>query len=228
MKQMKMMRTGISRFILGASISVSAAAVIAILVNWLSLILSGKLLNSLEYYIVLLTLSGLSIAFGLLVVIKGFLDLYRSRRKRSLELLRMDSEPENEYLAKENLASIIAEITNLPPGQRFELVKRLDSEVDREEIGASSERGSPVKVTMEVQGTPITVESPGVENIEEIIEQMAQALRKVQSGIAYKSREAKLEAGKGRFSTTAGPKIQPGIVRESEETYPGDEPAAQP
>jgi hypothetical protein len=145
--------TKLSDFALWVTISTGLAAALTIVINWLSLFVSGKPLNSSGYYIVLFTLSGATMVFGLFVGITGFLEVRAARRKRSIEFVRTESEADKTDIGQRAVDDLMLLIDGLYPSQRYELMKRLERD-------ASNQPSAPIKVTTEIKGTPITID-PG-------------------------------------------------------------------
>ncbi|MGH2493069.1 MAG: hypothetical protein ACRDIV_00010 [Ktedonobacteraceae bacterium] len=68
----------------------------------------------------------------------------------------------------------------------------------------NQQQGSPVKVTMEINGTPVTIESPDVGKIEDIMQHLTQSIQA--SNVAEaKAAQLRVREGKGTYKTENNP-----------------------
>lgn len=166
-----------SRTTLNTSIFVTSIAILGILLIWFSSLLFKISLNSPVYYGIVIVLTVASIVFGILQLTPVLLTLRHTRSERQTPLTSEELETENEQQAFYD--SLASTLTELPAKQRQTVLYTLfHNEMERINLSSrSKEQNYPLKVTMEVKGTPVTIEMSDVEKVENIIKGVEQAIQ---------------------------------------------------
>ena len=80
----------------------------------------------------------------------------------------------------------------------------LEHDSDPMDLTRTPQQDSPVKVTMEINGTPVTIESPDVGKIEDIVKHLAQSIQASNLAEA-KATQLRVREGKGIYKTEDNP-----------------------
>ena len=183
-----------SRTIANTSILVTIITILVVLPGWFSALLFKTPLNSPIYYGIVIVLTIGTIVFGALQLKPGLLELRHSKETGQIHTTSTESEFERQMF-HDSLTSTLSE---LPPRQQkaiLDTLERIDLEF------RSKQENYPVKVTMEIKGSPVTIETPDVDKVEDIIKRVAQGLQ-------------------GLPNTTD---VKPSIIRENEAPYQIDD-----
>src|SRR5579859_2316646 len=125
-----------SRFFLRLAIYVTSAAILSILINVFANAFLGKSLNSTIYYIIVIALGIASIILGILQILPKFSAFNRSNDEEQTPVTSLD------YSSRERVVPIVNPTIEI--NHHFK----------------TQQQDYPVKVTMEINGTPVTIESP--------------------------------------------------------------------
>lgn len=195
-----------SNAILNTSIAVTVIAILTVLAGLLSSVFFNISLNSPLYYGIVFLLA---VASVMLAVFQIWYPSVVRRRLKPGQPSQIHPLLADAYLKTEETRaifdSVASKMVELPLLQRQALVKLLEQEFGSD-IG--NKDNYPVKVTMEVKGTPITIESPDVRKIEEIMQEISEGARQ-------------------GLRRTQSDNIQQGIVREDIGTYQINDTTAQ-
>jgi hypothetical protein len=237
-----------SNAILNTTIAVTSAAIITVLVGLVYSLFFRTQLNSPIYYGIVIVMAAASILLAAFQIWPSF-RFFAPRKLHTLDEGLIypslaDTETEQAFLDEVMHQAVIEEmlqvISTLPPKQRRALIDKLgltldgQTIIDRKSIDTSIEKDLPVKVTMEVKGTPITIESPDVRKVEEIMQQVTRDIQASSTDTSDKeggSSVLPLSEGVRKIRIPSNPtagQFQPGLLREDQETYQADDPAAQP
>lgn len=201
-----------SRLMLRLSIYVTSAAILSILVNLSANLLSNKSLNTSWYYALIIILGAASAVFGLLQILP--------KQQRHQEAHQHDVTVNNatptqgdllsdlvlEDIRQQVVMNLLSKLTDLPPKQqqaRLALINNLlekDSQTRLERLIKTQKENYPIKVTTEIDGIPITIETPDVEKAGDIVDLMTQRIHTTSALASEKKR-------------------QQSVVRENTETY---------
>ena len=188
-----------SRTIVNTSILVTSITILAILPGWFSALLFKTPFNSPIYYGVVIVLSIVSIVFGTLQWTPELLEARHSRGAWQTHITSTESETEHQMFYD----SLASTLTELLPSQRKVI---LDTLLERINLDIrSKQQNYPVKVTMEIKGSPVMIEMPDVEKVEDIIKRVAQGIQ----------------------ASPNSTDVKPSIIRENEGTYQVDDISAQ-
>lgn len=158
-----------SRF-LRLAIYVTSAAILSILINVFANAFLGKSLNSTIYYIIVIVLGIASIILGILQILPKFSAFSRAN-------------DEEQILA-----------TSLDYSSRERAVPTVNPTIEISHHFKTQQQDSPVKVTMEINGTHVTIESPDVGKIEDIVKHLAQDTKTSNRANAQSSQAAVRES----------------------------------
>jgi hypothetical protein len=196
---------------INATIAVTCVAIVTVMVGLVSSLFFRTRLDSPIYYGIVLVLTFVTILLAMFQIWPRLLVLLRPGGKRLIPPLATDTESEIDALERIDLDQHTRKrLLEASSSKELNLKKKLEGE---------GEQNLPIKVTMEVRGTPVTIESPDLRSVETLVEQLALISAK------YHAKETR-EAGKSRVSANpAVGQIQPGTIREDKETYQADNPA---
>jgi len=213
-----------SRAIVNISIIVTSITILAILLSWIAPLLFKISLNSPIYYGIVIVLSIFSIIFGILQWIPGLLELRQSRSEWQIH----PTSTESEYEQLAFYYSLTSTLTELPARQRKAMLNAL---LQRKNIDIRSEQQNyPVKVTMKFKGTPVLIEMPDVEKVEDVIKQVAQGMQASTPNTSELDRTLRIRrqaSGELPSDQVVMDIGQQSIVRENEGTYLVDDTSTQ-
>jgi hypothetical protein len=202
-----------SRLTLRLSIYVTSAAILSILVNLSANLLSNKSLNTSWYYALIIILGAASAVFGLLQILPVKQQKQRAAEQHDIIVnnaapIREDllSDLVLEDIRQQALVDLFSKLTDLPPKQRQAISASLSDLIEKdlqmriERLVKTQKENFPIKVTTEIDGIPITIETPDVEKAGDIVDLMAQ---RIQSTSALASEK----------------NLQQSVVKEGRETY---------
>lgn len=196
------MKISSSRLLLRASIGVTCAAILSIVINLLANIFFGKSLNTAGYYTVVIVLGAASAVLGLLQV----LPVRQQKHKEAHQQVADSPDKANEDL----LSDLASALTDLSPRQRQAMLDSLGDLIEKdfqariERLVKEQKQNYPIKVTTEIDGIPITIETPDIEKAGDIVNLMTQRIQTISALAAEK-------------------KLQQSVVRENTEIYKTEE-----
>lgn len=144
-----------SRF-LKVAIYVTSAAILSILINVFANAFLNKSLNSTVYYIIVIALSIASIILGVLQILPRFSSFSRLNDERQNSITSLD------YSSREDIRSYNSSLENVDPA--LEIIPSFKT----------PSQDYSVKVTMKINGLPVTIESPDIGKIEDLVKNLAQ------------------------------------------------------
>ncbi len=192
------MKIASGRLLLRVSIGVTCAAILSIVVNLLANIFFGKSLNTSWYYALVIVLGAASAVLGLLQVLP-----IKQQKHQAAQQQVADSTNKAHKSLFPDLASVL---TDLPPRQRQALLDSLGDLIEKdfqariERLVKEQKQNYPIKVTTEIDGIPITIETPDLEKAGDIVNLMTQRIQTISALAAEK-------------------KLQQSVVKENTETY---------
>lgn len=205
------MKARSSRLMLRLSIYVTSAGILSILVNLTANLFSNKSLNTSWYYALIIILGVASAVFGLLQILP---DQQRQQEAHQRDVTVNNAAPtQDDFLSdlvledtrQQALIQLISDsasrLPDLPPKQQQAILAYVSDLIKkRKQIERLTKKQSyPIKVTTEIDGIPITIETPDIEEAGDIVDLLTQRIQNTSSIATEKKAQI--------------------VVRESAETY---------